>query len=83
MPRLSSEEVLVLKAIHEHKSLQEIGREIGKSTSMANKIVQSLIEENLVTPPPKPHMARSHALTAEAEAYLRANGHLPNPLFTR
>lgn len=81
MPRLSSEEVIVLKGIHEHKSLAEIGDEIGKSTSMANKIVQSLIEENLVLPPPKPHMARSHQLTPLAEDYLRANGHLPVKLF--
>jgi DNA-binding MarR family transcriptional regulator len=78
MPRLSSEEVLVLKAIYEHKSLQEIGQEIGKSTSMANKIVQSLIEEKLILPPPKPHMSRSHSLTVLAKDYLRANGHMPN-----
>jgi AraC-like DNA-binding protein len=78
--RLTSQETLILKGIYEHKSLQEISKDVGVSAAYVHRLLTTSSLSTLVTQP-RSHAARSRVLSKEAEEYLAANGHIPGRIF--
>ncbi|MDD1750448.1 MAG: hypothetical protein LUO89_11305 [Methanothrix sp.] len=76
MARLDVDEIGVLKGILEHKSIEEIGVDIGKSIGWVHHLMEDLEEVGYVVQT-KPRGARTREVTTAGRQYLQANGLLP------
>lgn len=71
--RFDNVDLMLLKMVNENGSVREMSSAVGKSISTVHNRLENLQEAGLVTPPPKPQMHRSRALTQQGEIILSAN----------
>lgn len=78
-PKLDPVDDQILQGVHERKSLQEMGREVGRSFANIRDRCKILEENGYLVY--NPHIARGRQLTKQAEEYMVANGLLKRELF--
>ena len=65
----------ILWLVNENKSIEEMRDDVNLSVGEVHKRLVRMEEDQLITPPPKPHMARARKLTKWGEAYLQTKGY--------
>lgn len=73
---INGDNLMIMYGVHKRETFREMAETIGISIATIHERLQDMVDDGLISPPPRPNLARAYKLTKRGYEMLELN--MPN-----